>query len=219
MRVEQIGDCRLYLGDSGEIVPSLSGEYNSIVTDPPYGLGDRMQGGTWGANQKYMEMREWDQQTPSLDFIIETGLPTIVWGGNYFTLPVSRNWLVWNKPRRGMTMADGELAWCSWDGNLRICDSYEPNGSYERHHPTQKHISVMTWCLKQLPAGCTTILDPFMGSGTTGVACVKTGMKFIGIEVEPKYFDIACRRVEQAYAQPDLFIEPPAKQVQIAIEL
>jgi site-specific DNA-methyltransferase (adenine-specific) len=79
----------------------------------------------------------------------------------------------------------------------------------DRVHPTQKPVGVMDWCLKQLPKETETILDPFMGSGTTGVACVKLGRKFIGIELDPKYFDIACKRIEEAYKQPDLFIERP----------
>jgi len=86
-------------------------------------------------------------------------------------------------------------------------------------HPTQKPIEVMCWCIERLPDGANTILDPFMGSGTTGVACAKLGRKFIGIEIEPKYFDIACRRIEAAYAQPDMFIVPPAKPVQASFEM
>jgi site-specific DNA-methyltransferase (adenine-specific)/modification methylase len=85
-----------------------------------------------------------------------------------------------------------------------------------RDHPTQKPIAVMEWCLSFLP-DCQTILDPFMGSGTTGVACAKLGRKFIGIEIEPRYFDIACKRIEDAYKQPDLFIEPPKKPEQLGI--
>jgi DNA modification methylase len=87
-------------------------------------------------------------------------------------------------------------------------------GDDVREHPTQKPEGVMKWCIEQLPDGCATILDPFMGSGTTGVACAKMGRKFIGIEREPEYFEIACDRIRKAYAQPDLFLEPPKKPVQ-----
>ena len=78
----------------------------------------------------------------------------------------------------------------------------------ERLHPTQKPIQVMQWCLGFLP-NAQTILDPFMGSGTTGVACVKLGRSFIGIEIDEGYFDIACDRIRKAYAQPDMFIDQP----------
>ena len=86
-------------------------------------------------------------------------------------------------------------------------------GDDVRVHPTQKPVGVMEWCLTHIP-DAQTILDPFMGSGTTGVACAKLGRKFIGIELEPKYFDIACSRIQKAYDQPDMFIEQPAKPIQ-----
>ena len=113
----------------------------------------------------------------------------------------------------GGDFSDGELAWTSRDKALReftIC-----NKTAGKEHPTQKPIELMEWCLSLLP-DASTILDPFMGSGTTGVACVKLGRRFIGIEIEPRYFDIACRRIEEATKQPDLFIEPPREAEQLA---
>ena len=86
-----------------------------------------------------------------------------------------------------------------------------------KEHPTQKPLDVMKWCIERLPSGCSTILDPFMGSGTTGVACVKLGRKFIGIEIEPKYFDIACKRISEALKQPDFFVEKPKPAKQEAL--
>lgn len=86
-------------------------------------------------------------------------------------------------------------------------------------HPSQKPIEIMTWCVKSIPADGQTVLDPFMGSGTTGVACAKLGRKFIGIELDEKYFDIACKRIEEAYKQPDLFLPPPAKPVQTTMDI
>lgn len=211
-----IGDCRLILGDCLEIIPQLEG-IGAILTDPPFGLGDKMQGGTWGANEKYKKMREWDRQAPNLDFLLKLNVPSIIWGGNYFALPLSRCWLVWNKHRRNMTMADGELAWCSWDGNLRICDIYEPNGTYTRYHPTQKHLGLIEWCIKQLPEYSGAIVDCYLGSGTTGVACAKMGRKFIGIEIDETYFDIACKRIVDAYRQPDMFTPPVTKPEQLSL--
>ena len=209
-----IGDCRLLLGDNREILPLLS-DIGAILTDPPFGLGDKMQGGSWGATEKYKKMREWDQNAPSLDFLLNMNVPTVIWGGNYFPLPPSRKWLVWNKHRRNLTMADGELAWCSWDGNLRICDIYEPNGTYIRYHSTQKHLGLIMWCIKQLPEYQGVLLDCYLGSGTTGVACAKMGRKFIGIELDEDYFNIACKRITEAYQSPDLFIEAAKKPEQL----
>ncbi len=92
-------------------------------------------------------------------------------------------------------------------------------GAYrDKEHPTQKPVEVMKWCLGFV-ADAKTILDPFMGSGTTGVAAVKLGRKFIGIEIEPKYFDIACRRISEALKQPDMFIERPAPAKQEAFNV
>jgi len=108
--------------------------------------------------------------------------------------------------------ADCELAWTNIDQAVRMIN-YLWNGFQRaepapREHPTQKPIGVMKWCIEFLP-DAQTILDPFMGSGTTGVAAVKLGRRFIGIEIEPKYFDIACRRISDALKQPDMFIEKP----------
>ena len=212
MRVEKIGDATLYLADCLEVLPTLDG-VDAVVTDPPYGLGERMQGGTWGAAQKYTMMRAWDKQAPqsAVDSIVSLGLPSILWGGNYFALPPSRCWLSWSKINAVPTMAGMELAWTNFDRpakEIRI-----PVGAHDSGHPTQKPLRLMEWCLGFLP-DAETILDPFMGSGTTGVACARLGRKFIGIEIDEGYFDIACERIRQAYAQPSLFEPEPEKPQQ-----
>jgi DNA modification methylase len=210
-RVE-IGDCVLYEGDCLEVMPTLGG-VDAVVTDPPYGLGDRMKGGTWGAAHKYADMRAWDQNAPQIavDQIVCMEVPAIVWGGNYFVMPASRCWLSWSKVNSVPTMAALELAWSNLDRPAK--EMRLPVGIHDTGHPTQKPVSLMQWCLGFLPES-QTILDPFMGSGTTGVACVNLGRKFIGIELDPGYFDIAVKRIEEAYKQPRLFDEPPPKPVQ-----
>ena len=208
IRKEQIGDATLYLGDCREVLPTLQA-VDAVVTDPPYGIGDKMQGGTWGAAEKYADFRRWDV-APSEENLhtLRQVAPTIVlWGGNYFDAPAARCWLIWDKANAVRTMADVELAWTNIDKPAKRFRGAV--GVHEWGHPTEKPLDLMTWCLEQLPPPSTVILDPFMGSGTTGVACVKMGRKFIGIEIEPKYFDIACRRIEKAYAQPDFFVEAP----------
>lgn len=207
---EQIGDCTLYLGDCRDVLPTLA-TVDAVVTDPPYGLGKRLQGGGWG--KKFSgSQSDWDAAAPPMDWLGDT--PGIVWGGNYMALPPSRCWLTWYKRDAVSTMADCEHAWTSLDANSRLFDWTIAATNAERvDHPTQKPVQLMQWCLGFLP-DAQTILDPFMGSGTTGVACVNLGRKFIGIEREPKYFDIACRRIEDAYKQPRLFDEPPQKPKQ-----
>jgi site-specific DNA-methyltransferase (adenine-specific) len=202
-----IGDCVLYHGDCLEVLPTL-GAVDAVVTDPPYGIGDRMQGGTWGAALKYADFRRWDQ-SPTAELIetIQRAAPeVIIWGGNYFDLPPSRCWLAWDKINAVQTMADLELAWTNLDRpakRLRL-----PVGRHEWGHPTEKPLALMEWCLGFLP-DAQTILDPFMGSGTTGVACVRTGRNFIGIEKEREYFDIAVKRIGDEYDKAALLEPPP----------
>jgi site-specific DNA-methyltransferase (adenine-specific)/modification methylase len=193
-------------------MPTL-GKVDAVVTDPPYGLGSKLQGGSWGSNES------WDVALDAITFDFD--LPSIIWGGNYIpAMPASRCWLVWYKRDAVPTMADCELAWTNFDANVRLFDWTIAQTNGERvNHPTQKPLELMKWCIEKLPDKTETILDPFMGSGTTGVACAKLGRKFIGIELEPKYFDIACKRIEAAYKQPDLFVEPPAKAVQGGLDL
>jgi DNA modification methylase len=145
----------------------------------------------------------------------------ILWGANHFAarLPVGTQ-LVWVKrldAAFGSFLSDAEVAWQK-GGHGVYCwrDTSLCGEAKYREHPTQKPLDLMRWCIKRMKAS--TILDPFMGSGTTGVACVKLGRKFIGIEIEPKYFNIACKRIEQAYAQPDLFVpQSQPKPVQASL--
>jgi DNA modification methylase len=219
-REEIIGDARLILGDCLEILPPL-GKVDAVVTDPPYGIG--MDGRKIGKAE--YEKMTWDSKRPSgAVWAAMNTQSRIIWGGNYFAdqLPPGGKWLVWDKKNDPTTFADCELAWTDLDGATRIF-RWLWSGPYQqkreqRWHPTQKPLPLMEWCLTHVP-DAKTILDPFMGSGTTGVACAKLGRKFIGIEIEPRYFDIACKRIDDAYKQADLFIEPPAKMKQEGMDL
>lgn len=218
-RVEHIGDAVLHLCDCREILPTI-GKVDAVVTDPPYGIGEAA-----GANKsrsvlarsKDYGIASWDDRPIPAELmasVIGAGKWAIVFGGNYYALPPATCWLVWDKLNGETDFADCELAWTNlkkavrriqyrWHGMIR--QNNEPRGD----HPTQKPVGVMQWCIQQLPENVETILDPFAGSGTTGVACAKLGRKFIGIELREDYFDIACRRIEKAYQQRDLFIAPP----------
>ena len=217
-RIEQLAEgVTLYLGDCREILPTL-GKVDAVVTDPPYGIADVWtKGGQrhgWQNANKQMALRNsWDKEPPTKEFfdsLRAAAAEVVIWGGNYFELPPSRCWFVWNKPERNFSLAEAELAWTNRDALVRVIDARRSDTG--REHPTQKPLEVMRWTIEKLKGK--TILDPFMGSGTTGVAAVKLGRKFIGIEIEPKYFDIACRRIQAALDAPDMFIEPPkpAKQ-------
>src|SRR6185312_9884945 len=195
----------VYLGDCREILPALP-PVDAVVTDPPYGIGEKMQGGTWGAAEKYADFRRWDvaPSAENLSLLRAKAQSVVLWGGNYFDAPAARCWLIWDKLNAVRTMADCELAWTNLDKPAKRFRS--PVGVHEWGHPTEKPLPLMSWCIDQLPPPATLILDPFMGAGTTGVAAVKLGRKFIGIEIEPKYFDIARKRIQAALDAPDMFV-------------
>ena len=203
-----IGDATLYLGDCLEILPTLP-KVDAVITDPPYGIGANKAPvrGKWGRD--VVVGGDWDNDRPSvavLALVVAAGAKTCIWGGNYFAdlLPGSMGWLVWDKISREFSLADCELAWTSEQKAARVfTKSRNPDDKF-KGHPTQKPVSLMKWCVAQLGSP-ETILDPFMGSGTTGVACAQLGRKFIGIEIEPRYFDIACERIDNAYRQARLF--------------
>ena len=221
-----IGRAKLYLGDCRDILPTLGkvdavdnkGGAFAIITDPPYGIGmDGSEGGVVAAKgkRKYHERLGWDAERPSkeiFDLIVARSDDIIIWGGNYFAdfLPATGKWLVWDKGQR-ISQSDGELAWTSYGGALRIKVMSRLELARDgTDHPTQKPIRLMKWCIGQLKNNADTILDPFMGSGTTGVAAVQMGRQFIGIEREPRYFDIACDRIDKAQRQGDFFIDGEA---------
>lgn len=212
-----IGSATLYCGDCRDILPTL-GKVDAVVTDPPYGIKqDKGFDGFGAPIQRRQYDGDWDAVRPDQDVLqmcVSAGPKAILWGGQYFAdiLPAQGKWLWWDKCQTMPTFGDGELAWTNLNGVAPKKFVYSNNGLMAkekgREHPTQKPVQLMRWCLGFLP-DAQTILDPFMGSGTTGVAAVQMGRKFIGIEREPKYFDIACKRIEDAQRQGDMFIEQP----------
>jgi DNA modification methylase len=214
----QIENCTLYLGDNVNCMQDIDlSALGACVTDPPYGLNKRIavDGGSIGRklknrNEQLGKCKDWDFKAPCLEFFLNLNVPCIFLGGNYFNnLPPSRKWLVWDKgtSMRNRSFADGELAYCNFDGNLRIKTFNPLKMKEEKEHLTQKPIEIMIWCIEQLPKENTgVIIDPFMGSGSTIVACVKTGRHGIGIERDEEYFNISVKRVTEAYRQRDLFI-------------
>lgn len=217
----------LWLGDCREILPELKsiGRFvDAVVTDPPYGIGWKPR--VNHQDQKWVDEIDFDIR----DFLI--GRKHIIWGGQYFAdkLPVHEGWLTWCKrplssdfSADNRTYATTELAWRDfgkpkfmslvWDGGKR--EGVPENRTF--CHPSQKPIEVMEWCIRMLPADCNIILDPFMGSGTTGVACVKQGKRFMGIELDPTYFETARKRIGEALTRPDMFIEQPKPAKQEAL--
>lgn len=214
-RVEKIGLAELYLGDCRDILPTLP-KVDAVVTDPPYGIGEAAGKNASRGNiapAKDYGNDTWDNAPIGEELLEKVRLSArwcVIFGGNYYALPPTSCWLVWDKENGENDFADCELAWTNipravrrirymWNGMLRAHG--EPRGD----HPTQKPVGVMKWAISHVPAPADTILDPFMGSGTTGVAAVQMGKQFVGIEREPKYFDIARKRIEDAQRQGDMF--------------
>lgn len=206
------GTIQLYCGDCLEILPTLAdGSVDAVVTDPPYGIGhpcnyaERGRGAMADCNDYPDVIGDNAPFDPSP--LLSMGLPTILWGGNHYAdkLPAVSGWLVWDKERPDdLDQATCELAWTNcvkgvrrfrhlWNGFMRASEHGK------NYHATQKPVALFDWCLSlKWTKDFTAILDPYMGSGPVGVACVNTGRRFIGIEKEPKYFETAVKRIQDA---------------------
>lgn len=241
VRKEVFHGATLYCGDCRDIVPGI-GPVDAVVTDPPYGQNLNVNVDAVGKARRSIDRRSGrvsqpagtaypafagDNQPFDPAWLVAISDRAIIWGAHRFAdrLPEG-GWLVWDKLPTGKIkdQGDGEAAWTSRPGPMRIfrllwdglcvgagARSVDVGPGLRRVHPAQKPIAVMEWCLSFLP-GARTILDPYMGSGSTGVACLRTGRRFIGIEMVPAYFDAACRRIEAANRSPPLFDPlPPAE--------
>jgi site-specific DNA-methyltransferase (adenine-specific) len=211
MRREVIGNATLYHGDGLALLPSL-GAVDAVITDPPYGIayqhGARRGGRLMGTDGMAIvgDDKPFDP-APWLAY------ECLFWGAEHFKarLPEGGRWLVWNKRRPGVVRDQGcvENAWHSragvtrifhwpWDGADMAVERGQP-----RVHSNQKPIALMEWCLTFTDAQ--TVLDPYMGSGTTGIACQRAGRKFIGVEIDEQHFNTACERIEDAQRQARMF--------------
>lgn len=229
----------LYLGDCREILPTLDIPSDcAVVADPPYGqkykvntfyAGGTRENAVVQRNGKTLTVRPntydpiiGDDEPFDPSHLMGLVPEVLLFGAHKFADRLPRGgWLVWDKVPTGKVrdQGDGEAAWINRDMPMRIfrllwdglCVGegarHEVTAGQKRHHPSQKPEALMKWCLGFIKAQ--TIIDPYMGSGSTGVAAAKLGRRFIGIELAPKYFDIACRRISDALKQPDIFIDKP----------
>ncbi len=219
-RKEVIGNATLYLGDCLYVMAQFKNkELDAVVTDPPYGKKeagkDRRGKSERARNCHFFANKGWDKAAPKPKYFIQIKRIAeyqIIFGGIHFNLGETSCYLVWDKVNSG-GFADCELAWTNLKQVVRLI-RYRWNGMIQenmkdrvvRVHPTQKPVKVMEWCIEQIKLKPdSTIIDPFMGSGTTGIACHRLGHKFIGVEQDEEYFDIACKRIERAHRQLNLF--------------
>jgi site-specific DNA-methyltransferase (adenine-specific)/modification methylase len=210
-RVEQIGRATLYLGDCRDVLPEI--EVRAIITDPPYGTGWVKGGGKVGEFNAKHERPDWDVFTTDwLTPYVETAYVAAFCAPSY----LDRLAPVFPRPHIGRYRKTNvrpggrefEFIVSNQPWEAVVWETVQYNGDNE-FHPTQKPLGAMQWCIARAPY-CSQIVDPFMGSGTTGVAAVQAGRQFIGIEREPRYFDIACKRIEDAQRQGDFFVEAAA---------
>ena len=228
-RIETIGNATLYLGDCREILPAL--QIETVVTDPPYGIDLDTDNSRFSGGHTASIARRGNGPGPSngrpligddepfdpKPFLL--GKEQIIWGWHNFPDRLPRgSCLIWIKRLEkafGSFLSDAETAWFS-KGHGVYCfrDLSTYAEAKTRKHPTQKPIPLMKWCVQKTKG--TVIVDPFMGSASTGIAALMLGRKFVGIEIDPSHFDVACRRIEAAVNQPDLFIESQDEQRQLA---
>lgn len=221
----QIKDSTLYHADCWNVFDEI-GKVDIVITDPPYGINIASDGNLGitalrKGDKKITEAQIWDKQIwdkkidkKYIDKILSISKQQIIFGGNYYAnwLPSSSCWLVWDKDNGNSYFSDCELVWTSLDLAIRkikfkshgFCQGDMKNKE-KRVHPTQKPEYVMKWIVASYTKETDLVLDPFMGSGTTGVACALGKRKFIGVEKEKRYFDIACERIEWAYRKLRLF--------------
>lgn len=199
------GRVTLYHADCRDVIGSVKAD--AVITDPPYGISFAAQPTKWQRRAGKVP-ESWDDSTIP-DVVL--GLPRmapicVVWGGNYYALPCTRGWLMWRKPDAPPSMAHGELEWTNLDQNLKVIDwSIAATNAERVGHPTQKPVRVMGWTMEQagVPNGAT-VFDPFMGSGSTAIACIRTGRKFIGVERDPAHYATALERIRREI-EGDLF--------------
>ncbi len=200
------GGITIYHGDCRELLPEL-GRFDLLLTDPPYGIGaddqKRILSRSNTAAATDYGVQDWDSAAISdelMTLIRSRCTHQIIWGGNYYTLPPSSCWLIWDKENTG-DFADGEMAWTNLDKAMRIkrhrWNGMIRKGNEARMHPTQKPLDVISWALRHAPADVQGVLDPFMGSGTTLRACKDAGKTCVGIELQEKYCEIAALRMGQ----------------------
>ena len=191
-----LGEHRLLCGDSTkaeDVERLMNGETpDALITDPPYGINANKQ--TLGSGKKQFERGgDWDKTRPEITALLDLASTQIIWGGNYFSdvLSPTNDWLCWHKKNDGLSFSEFELAWTNLGKNCRLI-SHHWSGE-TKLHPTMKPVAVMEWCIKMTEG---TIIDPFLGSGSTFIAAEKRGRKCYGMELDPKYCDVIVKRWE-----------------------
>lgn len=211
--MEKLGNITLYNADCMEIMKGFADkQFDLALVDPPYGIDACNMTMGSGNNKKWSKGKKWDNKVPSKEYFNELfriSKNQIIWGGNYFSLPIKRGWIFWDKGIDGdCSFADGELAWTSFDTVLRKANiRYKGflGMDKERIHPTQKPVALYKWLLKNYAKEGQTILDTHLGSGSSAIAAHDGGFEFTGIELDDEYYEAAKARIILHQRQLNLF--------------
>jgi site-specific DNA-methyltransferase (adenine-specific) len=239
-RIEHIGDATLYLGDCRDVLGKVSG-VDAVVCDPPYGVNLGNHAAAKETRKGWLAVGGYESYDDTPENLVEIVVPAIATalsiarrglvfcadknihlfprpsniGGVFLPAPCGRNSWGFNSLMHCLLYGVApDLHLGARPTAIASTETAEKNG-----HPTPKPLGWMRWAVNLASRPGDTVLDPFMGSGTTGVACIQLGRKFIGIEIEPKYFDIACRRIEEASKQGDLIRDVLPKPEQKGLDL
>jgi DNA modification methylase len=220
VRVERIGDATLYMGDCMEILPTLP-NVDAVITDPPFGVGNFVQttGRKMGRGDSHGVAVDWNEAPPPPELFTllrEKSTHRIIWGANFFNCFEDRGGaIVWDKAQSMPNFSKADIASCTHFQKTEVVripwTNFTVTHVAETDHPCERPVALYAWCIAYLPKGIRSVMDPYLGSGSCGVAAVRAGLVFSGIERDPRHFAAACRRIEQAYKQRPLFPAEPAR--------
>jgi site-specific DNA-methyltransferase (adenine-specific) len=196
--------------DNMELMSRYPDKYFDLaICDPPYGI-DASEMTMGSGRHNFSKGKKWDSGVPSDDYFSElfrVSNNQIIWGGNYFKLPLNNNWIIWDKLNPNLSFSEAEMAWCSIDRNTRIFKrlSTLPDCDIKKQHPTQKPIKLYKWLLDKYAKEGDKILDTHLGSGSIAIACHDYGFDLTACELDKEYFDAAMKRINNHMAQTKLF--------------
>ena len=203
------GSLDLRLGDCMEVMKTFpDGHFHLAVVDPPYGIGmaDRAP---CGRLARYGSVKQADNGVPGAEYFAElrrVSKHQIVWGGNYFPLPPSRCFVIWDKQQPdGVTFADAEFAWASFDESAKTFRLRPQNADADRIHPTQKPVRLYKWLFAKFAQPGQRVLDTHMGSGSIAIAAHYAGIHLTAFEIDPDYYEAAKARIARETSQVELF--------------
>jgi site-specific DNA-methyltransferase (adenine-specific) len=196
--------------DNMELMARYADNYFDLaIVDPPYGIGaSKMTLGT--GKHKFKKNKNWDNDVPKKEYFNElfrVSKNQIIWGGNYFDLPLNNNWIIWDKLNPNLSFSEAELAWCNQKKNIRIFKrlSTLPDIDGPKQHPTQKPVKLYAWLLMKYAKDGFRILDTHLGSGSIAIACHNLGFDLTACELDKDYYNSAIKRIQQHKAQQRLF--------------